>query len=144
MGFGRGFVIFMAYVDWTPKLSVGIDDIDAQHRHFIGLINKAKEAVDAGAPRAAVGEIVADLVGYARIHFETEEKYFGRFGYPHADEHKKEHIKLLAKVVAFSDRFDSGEDIARELLSFLKEWLAGHLQTHDMEYARYFRKMGYI
>jgi hemerythrin len=134
----------MEYVTWTPELSVGIGEIDAQHEHFIGIINKAKEAVDAGAPRAATGEVVGELVSYTRYHFETEEKYFEKFGYPYADEHKKEHAELLSKVLVLSDKFESGETIAPQLLAFLKEWLADHLKKHDQKYAKYFKKMGYI
>ena len=134
----------MAYVDWTPEMSMGMPDIDSQHRQFIGIINKAKEAVDSKAPREKQKEVLGALIEYGRYHFDTEEKYFERFGYPHADEHRKEHAKLLARVLAFSDMFEKGEDVAPEILSFLKGWLAVHLMKHDRKYAKYFKSKGYI
>jgi hemerythrin len=134
----------MAYIDWTPEMSMGMEDIDEQHKHFVGIINKTKEASDAGAARGAQKEVLGDLVEYARYHFETEEGYFETFSYPHTAEHKIEHAKLLANVLAFSDRFDKGEDVAQELLAFLKDWLADHLMRHDKKYSKYFKSKGYI
>jgi hemerythrin-like metal-binding protein len=134
----------MAYVDWTPKLSVGMKDIDEQHKHFIDLINKTKEAVDAHAPRNAQKKILDDLVGYGRYHFETEERYFAKFKYPYAQAHMAAHAELLEQVIVFYDRFEAGEDVALELLDFLKGWLADHLKKHDMKYAEYFKKKGFV
>ena len=54
-------------------------DIDDQHKHFIGIIKKTKEAVDTGAPRETEKKVLDDLIGYARYHFETEEGYFAKF-----------------------------------------------------------------
>ena len=134
----------MAYLNWTRDLSMGMKDIDEQHKHFISMINKPKEAVDAGAPRDAQKKVLDDLVGYGRYHFETEEKYFAKFKYPSAREHIAEHAKLLEKVIVFYDKFESGENVAPELLAFLKDWLSDHLKKHDMKYAEYFKKNGYI
>jgi len=134
----------MAYIEWSSALSMGIKDIDAQHKHFIGIINKTKEAVDAGATREAQKKVLDDLIGYARYHFETEEKYFEKFKYPYAQEHINEHAKLLAQVIVFYDQFESGENVSLELLSFLKAWLADHLKKHDRKYSDYFKKKGLI
>ena len=134
----------MAYINWSPELSMGMKDIDEQHKNFVGLINKAYEANKAGAPRGAQKEVIAGLIEYGRYHFDTEEKYFEKFSYPHTDEHKAEHAKLLAKVLVFSDKFEKGEDVAPELLAFLKDWLADHLMKHDKKYSKYFKSKGYI
>lgn len=134
----------MAYMDWASKMSMGMKDIDEQHQHFVGIINKAYEATGAGAARGAQKEILADLIEYGRYHFETEEQYFEKFSYPYASEHKAEHAKLLANVLAYSDRFEKGDDVALELLAFLKGWLGDHLMKHDAKYAKYFKSKGYI
>jgi len=134
----------MAYLEWTSDLSVGMKDIDEQHKHFIGLINKTKEAVDAGAPRDAQKLIINDLLEYGRYHFETEEQYFEKFKYPDKEEHMAEHAKLLQGAIEFSNKFDAGESVAPALLAFLKDWLADHLKKHDMKYSKYFKKKGFI
>jgi hemerythrin-like metal-binding protein len=134
----------MAFIDWSDDLSTGMKDIDEQHKKFIGTINKAKQAADSGAPRKAQKDVIEELAEYGRYHFDTEEKYFKKFNYPYAKEHEAEHAKLLAKVLYFSNKFDSGQDVAIELLDFLKGWLADHLMKHDMKYAKYFKSKGYI
>ena len=134
----------MAHIEWTDDLSVGMDDIDKQHRQFIRLMDKTQTAIDRGASRKEVGAIVSELVDYGRCHFETEEQYFEKFKYPYAKEHIREHEKLLRNIVAYSDRFEDGQEIAQELLTFLENWLVEHLKKHDMKYSRYFKKKGYI
>lgn len=134
----------MDYINWTSEMSIGMKDIDDQHRHFVDIINRTKKASDTGATKDAQKEVLTDLIEYARYHFETEEQYFEKFSYPHTAEHKAEHAKLLAKVLAFSDRFEEGEEIAQEILAFLKDWLTDHLMKHDMKYAKYFKSNGYI
>jgi hemerythrin len=34
----------MAYLNWTPDLSVGIDRIDQQHKKIVALLNELYEA----------------------------------------------------------------------------------------------------
>jgi len=134
----------MVYLVWSEKLSMGMKDIDEQHKHFIDIINMTKDAVDAGASREAQKKVLDDLVGYGRYHFETEERYFAKFKYPLAREHMAEHARLLEQVISFYNRFEAGEDVALELLAFLKSWLTDHLQKHDMKYSEYFKEKGYI
>jgi len=134
----------MAYIEWTSKMSTGMKDIDDQHKHFFSLINKAHDASEAGAPRSAQKEVIMGLIEYVRYHFGTEEDYFDKFRYPHADEHKAEHAELIAKVLALSDKYENGGDIAPELFAFIRKWLIDHIMKQDMKYAKYFKANGYV
>jgi hemerythrin len=134
----------MAYMEWTQDLSTGMADIDEQHKRWITLINKAKDASERKLPREAQGEVLRELLEYVRYHFETEEKYFAKFNYPSSNEHKEQHAHWLKKTLEFADRFDAGDDFGQELFLFLKEWLMTHIKVHDMQYSKHFKKMGYI
>lgn len=66
-------------VQWSEKLSVGIKEIDDQHKHFIGIVNKLHESVEKGDVTDELDKIFVELNDYAAFHFETEEKYFENF-----------------------------------------------------------------
>jgi hemerythrin-like metal-binding protein len=127
---------------WTKKLSVGIKEIDEQHKHFMGIMNsiysKRKMANE------KVEEDLNNLIEYARIHFSTEERYFSKFNYPYAREHIIEHQKITLQVLKFKQRFDSGEAVTLELILFVKDWLTNHLKVYDFKYAKYFKEHNLI
>jgi hemerythrin len=132
------------FFKWTQKMSVGISEIDDQHKHFISLLNKVN-LVKTTDKKEKVSQLLADLMEYARVHFTTEEKYFEKYKYPFANEHLAQHEKLLEDVIKFSNKFDKvGPIMVPELSVFLKEWLENHLAKHDVKYARYFKKNGFL
>ena len=130
-------------VKWTKKLSVHIKEIDEQHKHLLYLINKANEDFKKGN-REDLNELLNSLIEYTRVHFSTEESYFDNWDYPFAREHLGEHAKLILRTLEYKDRFDEGEDIAADLLVFLKGWWENHLKTYDPKYSEYFIKGGYV
>jgi hemerythrin len=131
------------FIAWTKKMSVHIKDIDEQHKHLLDLINRADKYLEHGK-KDDLKEIVNELVEYTRVHFSTEERYFEKWDYPYADEHNKAHAKLISNVLEYKDRFDKGEDIAFDLLVFLKGWWEIHLKIDDHKYSKYFAEKGYI
>ncbi len=125
------------FILWQKKWETGIKTIDDQHKHFVGIINKAYTLDEIGKNKKVLGEILSELTEYARIHFSTEEKYFEDTGYPQSGEHEAKHQELLGKVLKFNNRFDSEEDVSelvKDFLIFLKEWLDNHLVKVDHKY----------
>ena len=52
--------------------------------------------------------------------------------------HLEEHRKLIAKVTAFKDKFDSGKAaIGVELMGFLRDWLINHILKVNKSLAGY-------
>lgn len=133
----------MSFIKWDKSLEVGIKEIDDQHKTFISYLNEAADFASPSKPNVKkLGELIPKILDYSRYHFETEEKYFRRYDYPYAEEHMEDHAKLIQSSAGFYDRFNSGEDVAKDLLIFLKDWLETHLKTHDMKYSRFFKKIG--
>jgi len=60
----------MIYFRWNEKYSVGIAEIDAQHRHLVKMVNDLYEAMYAGQGREALGKILSGLIRYTQTHFQ--------------------------------------------------------------------------
>lgn len=133
-------------IAWNPKFSVGIKEIDNQHKGLINTLNKTYQLSLSGEyedNKKGVEEVLETLLEYVRIHFSTEENYFAKWNYPDSAEHMIKHAKLTSDVIGFKRRFDNGEDILADLLKFLTEWLEGHLKVYDHKYSVYFKEQGY-
>ena len=121
-------------IEWTNDLSVGVKEIDEQHKIFLSILNDLCDISHKPHPTQEIASILKQLTAYASFHFATEERYFDKFNYEFSKEHKEEHKKLLAKVNEFNERFVSeGDAILSELLDFLEDWLVGHLSEQDQK-----------
>jgi hemerythrin len=130
-------------VEWSGALSVGIDEIDAQHRTLIGLVNELNNAIEERHGNAAVGDVLLRLEEYTRIHFAVEEGLMRVLGYPDLAAHKREHARLTEQLAELRGRFDAGRTaLGFELMHFLKRWLTSHIMESDQDYARHFAEMG--
>jgi hemerythrin len=125
----------MALITWTDALSVSIKEIDTQHQRLFDLMNKLHEAMKIGKGNDVLGGILGDLVKYTVVHFSNEETYLKKYDYPEYVQHKKIHDDLTRKAKALKASFDQGKQtISIEVLSFLKDWLSGHILGSDKKY----------
>lgn len=131
------------FLEWTDNLSVGIQEIDEQHKVLIRLINNLYEdAVVKQSPPDVTKETVKKLVLYAIVHFAVEESLFRIFGYPEAETHIRRHVHLKAQVLELQRKIKRGETMTDKDLRFLKGWLSDHILQEDQLYAPYLIKAG--
>jgi hemerythrin-like metal-binding protein len=121
---------------WLEKYSVGIPEIDAQHKGLVRLINDLHAAMGAGHGKEAVGKILDELVRYTEQHFKFEENMLGQKRYSKLTAHQAEHKKLTGQVLELRNKYrDSSLTLGMEVLQFLRNWLANHIMGHDQQYA---------
>jgi hemerythrin len=121
---------------WSEALSVGIPEIDSEHRAFIAIINELNRAMAVRAPREEVKRIMALLLEDAHVHFGHEQQLFERYGYPGAVEHAQSHGRITKQLAAIAS------ELAR--VEFDREWIAldleikailvNHMVKEDMRY----------
>ena len=133
----------MAFIDWNSNLSVNIEEIDSQHKNLIKVINELHEAMKNGKGKDILGKIVNSLIDYTTTHFNTEENYFIKFGYPETGTHKKEHSAFVQKAAQFKEGFEKKEmALTIEVMNFLSDWLKNHIMGTDKKYSQFFIKHG--
>jgi len=133
----------MPLVRWSPRFSVYVAEIDAQHRHLVDLLNRLHDTALAGKAHHQLGKILDELVAYAAEHFATEERLFAEHGYPDAAEHVREHRAFVKKVQQFQRDFHAGKAaLSAQVLNFLGQWVRHHILRVDMKYADFFFSAG--
>jgi hemerythrin len=125
-----------AFLVWEAAFSVGVWEIDRQHRSLIGLINQLYESVSRGESDTKLQAMFSATVGCVRNHFAFEESYLERLGYEGLAVHKESHKELLDWLDHMRHVFDAGfATMSPELLKFLKKWVTAHILQYDRRYA---------
>jgi hemerythrin-like metal-binding protein len=122
---------------WRDTYSVGIPQIDSQHKGLIRLINDLQTAMMEGKGKQALSSIINDLIRYTESHFAFEEALLQQRRYSALAAHKQEHKELTRQVHELRDKFQSSElTISMDVMKFLKNWLASHILERDKAYAK--------
>ncbi|MEJ5299442.1 MAG: bacteriohemerythrin [Thermodesulforhabdaceae bacterium] len=133
----------MPIVRWDDSFSVGIAEIDAQHKRLVEMINELYDAMRQRKGKDVLSEILDGMMSYAAVHFATEEKYFVQYFYPETESHRKEHRDFKKKADEFKKRFESNEiGVAGEVVDFLATWLKSHIKGSDKKYGPFLNEKG--
>lgn len=128
-------------LEWSEALSVGIPEIDAEHQHFILLVNQLNEAIIERMEMEEIRKRMQLILEDALVHFAHEEVLFREWGYPDADKHAIRHAQIMKALSEIMGNFERGgvdyEWIEAGLK--VKEALIEHLLNEDMKY-RDFRR----
>lgn len=128
----------MVLVKWTDEYSVGITEIDNQHKGLVIIINELFELMSAGKAKAKMNEIFDHLTDYTKKHFYTEELMLIKYAYKGLDEHKEEHKLFIEKLNGLKTDLKQGDiTISLKTLNFLKDWLLNHILISDKKYSTY-------
>ncbi|MFC1673789.1 bacteriohemerythrin [Pseudomonadota bacterium] len=121
---------------WEDTLSVGIEEIDADHKLLITLVDKL---CDRALADGDVEEVLTELLDYTLYHFRREEAIMAACAYPGLDTHRATHQKLATQVNELAERWhqDHAPNVTQELLIFLRAWLAQHIMQDDAEIGRH-------
>lgn len=117
-------------------MSVGVPEIDADHRVLVSLINQVREAGEGFEATAVTGSVLNALVDYTNYHFAREERMREAIGHPRLVEHKTRHETMRAQVLDYLERYladPQAVDVA-DLAGFLEDWLVTHIMKEDMAY----------
>ncbi|EQC47521.1 bacteriohemerythrin [Bacteriovorax sp. Seq25_V] len=123
----------MAEFNWDNSLSVGVIEMDNQHKVLIDFINKLVDQIGSG-DNAVILQKFDELSGYVVKHFEEEEALMDKFEFSGVTTHKLIHKQLLERVGEFRDKIVANSLDGDELVRFLKVWLTSHIKGIDIKY----------
>lgn len=129
----------MSIMEWNRKMSVGLDELDNDHKELIRIINQLGADYQDEERRVAVRQSLIALRRYAEYHFAREENVMMACGYPELEEHQGEHRNFVQRIQELTRRFDAdpeamAEVVNEDLLSFLRAWLGHHIMIEDKAY----------
>lgn len=121
---------------WKDDYAIGIELIDAQHKHIFEIANDAFELLknDSRVDKySRIVQVIEDLRQYTKYHFKFEEEYMVQIHYKGYDDQKIEHDDFIKKIDSFNlDKIDQNQDkYIEDLLFFILNWIFGHIMQRD-------------
>ncbi|HEY3840885.1 MAG TPA: bacteriohemerythrin [Bryobacteraceae bacterium] len=133
----------VAKIRWLPDYTIGVDQIDQEHRQLFALAAKLDSAIQSGHEKEVLGGISEDLVALTGDHFAHEEQLMDAIGYPYAREHHAQHEEIRQKIQSQVQKVGEDEHIrSLRLLELLIQWLKCHTTTTDRRLGNYIQKHG--
>ena len=126
----------MKTIEWQNEYTVGVKELDDQHRNLLNTINTLIKEQEDKYEAAIFSPALSSLIHYAYTHFATEERYLLQVHFPNLKQHVLEHIDFIMKTVGLALRIESssGDELRIELLRYLKEWYSYHVLGTDRHY----------
>ena len=122
----------MALIEWSDDFSVGVADIDHEHKSLIDLINQLYANVERGASADEIVEFFGEIYANISAHFALEEKIMRESRYQEYAAHKNEHEQLLDEIRDLMDEYEQRSAIdEKELSARLQSWFGEHFKTMD-------------
>jgi hemerythrin len=133
----------MEIINWKNEFSVGVKEMDDQHKKLLGMINRLIAEQKTLTDPKTIANLLTEMTDYAMVHFRAEEYLMAEYGYDRKAEQEIQHQAFIDKTVSFYSATDIGPNILSvALLDYLGTWLVLHILHEDMKYKEFFKSKG--
>lgn len=122
-------------IEWHESLTIGITEIDNQHKELISRFDQLLKACETNKGATELKKMLGFLDDYAVRHFNDEEALQRKINYPDYETHRKEHesfVVNLRKLRSEIDREGAGVYQIVEANNMLVKWLINHISASDV------------
>jgi hemerythrin len=130
-------------MEWSQNLSVGVDEIDNQHKELINRVNKLHRAMKTEKKQEEILNILKFLEEYVIFHFHNEENLQLKYHYPLYLEHCEIHRNFIKVIKCIKKDIEvDGMNASTCILvsSTLSNWLINHICKADRDIGDYIRE----
>lgn len=135
-------------MEWTEKLSVGVDLIDSQHKELFSKINELVSAIKQQTCKYKISDVIQFLEEYIVFHFGEEEKYMrenGYPGYPRHREHHKTFMENFQELKRELRKLEGGKRRGSYELSVMTnqvvvDWILDHIAEVDRKFGEFLKE----
>jgi len=126
-------------IEWSDALSMSHPELDAEHQHFIKLVNDLNDAISQQKDKAVIEYIMGLILEDAITHFSHEERLFAEKAYPAAQEHVLQHLTLINQFNQTMEdvRASKIRAVWIKMGLEIKDLLVEHLLVEDTKYIEY-------
>ncbi|MBF0587661.1 MAG: hemerythrin family protein [Magnetococcales bacterium] len=127
---------------------VGAPEFDRHHEQLVSYIVDVYEVVQVLQRKRPSDDVLEQLSisldklqEYTVYHFREEERFLEEINYPQLEPHKELHKAFVSRFIQIRrDIHDGKPHYVLDLFFSTFSWLFEHINTHDMQYGRYFKE----
>lgn len=128
----------MGVLQWQDRFSIGIPEVDHEHRELIQLINELHAALGGDRSQERVEGFLGEILARISAHFALEEKQMEALRYPERSAHKLDHERLLDEIRDIMDEVsDRGVLDEARFSARLSGWFGDHFSSFDVRLHRF-------
>lgn len=126
--------------EWDPSLDLGHPLVDFQHRALFDMIVELDSRMSKGEFGQGVLDALQGMKSYAVAHFDDEENFMRKVGWPQLTHHQGLHAEFLQKTNSFGgEALVDSEWTSLDVLRFLLGWLVRHIKVQDKAFFDWMR-----
>ncbi|SHH85099.1 hemerythrin [Sporobacter termitidis DSM 10068] len=125
---------------WKDSFSIGIPEIDKQHRELCDQVDNLFDACTRGKGADEVTKVLNFLEKYTVKHFADEEAFQLKIKYPKYQQHKAKHTDFINQVAKLKkEATEGGVNIAMviKINQAISDWLIEHIKNTDSDLKNY-------
>jgi hemerythrin len=128
----------MHAIEWNNTYSIGVAEIDAQHKKLIEMLGELFKYVQTGHGVDIISKTLNSLSDYTVYHFEFEENLMVKYSYPYINEQKTQHRELRERVIKFlKDYSNDNNKLTIDVMKTMFDWLNNHIKGTDKKFGLY-------
>lgn len=131
----------MSFLEWDSSLDVNVDEMNGEHKTWIGYINNLHDLVKSDASSSVIIGAFEKMHAFLKEHFKHEEQLLKTINYPLVDDHIAAHEDFLAEMIRAKSRMITTGTLDDEFFRKLQGWLVRHIRIVDTQYGEYTRKL---
>jgi hemerythrin len=130
-------------MQWTEDLSVGIDEIDSQHKELFNRINNLVAAIKQHRCKDEIDGTLRFLEEYAETHFAYEERSMQDLHYPAYAQHKAHHAQYLEHLSELKREAEAPRvkgsyyDLSVTANQMVVDWIIDHIMKVDKKFGEF-------
>lgn len=122
----------MALIQWQKEYSIGVPELDRQHKKIIKIVNQAIGLQFSKPKQKELEEILNDLQDYIKEHFKAEEAYMLEHHCPGYEEQRNAHNQFIDRFFdAQTEYFKDGRVSSLNIFNFIWDWFSQHILIVD-------------
>lgn len=133
-------------IEWRAEYSVGVADIDSQHKRLIFLLNEMNLIDNVRRDRNShLMDLLEQLNEYAAYHFLGEEGLLREHLSSHeaTAKHIAAHRHYWMTMADFRKRHQEGDPkVAEEVVEYLNRWWINHILETDRQMGAELNRLG--
>ena len=123
---------------WGSILSVGVDEIDEDHRKLVNIFNILNHAVTEGESPEYLAAVLEELINCTVWHFSHEDRLMLKYDYEGLEQHRAVHQELIKSAKELQQKvLQADKPMVDEDIVYLERWLTEHILTEDLRLGSY-------
>ncbi len=119
--------------EWSDDYLLGHAVLDKEHKYLFNIANRVLALHNAEGAKDTLQTLMFELYEYVKSHFEHEETFMRKIGYPELSTHQSIHSGIVKSITDILGQSKDLNDLDQNLKHLMEGWIVNHVKQQDMK-----------